>query len=103
MLRMVLALLLFVPSTAGALCLENCQAEAERNYSFSDAGSAYAPRPNSSGGRNIRAGDVKNSVFGDMNIRVGHERLDIRTESASNNNTIDATINSTIVLGDMNR
>jgi len=98
------AIMFLVPSLSYAICLQNCQKEAARIQGFSngsrlDEMTSGMPRP----ARNIEAGDVKNSVFGDMNIRVGHERVDIRTESNSNNNTIEAGINSTIILGDMNK
>lgn len=93
------------PSLSNALCLQNCQHEASKMRRFSDFGSPSAgdAQPVPSEQRNIRTGDVKNTVFGDMNIRVGHERVDIRTESNSNNNTIDTGINSTIILGDMEK
>ena len=105
MYKMALTILLVLsPSIAQALCLENCRQEAAAIHSYDDFGDPDARAQNGgSGNRNIRAGDAKNSVFGDMNIRVGHERVDVRTESASSNNTIDASISSTIVLGDMNK
>jgi len=95
----------FLPSLGNALCLQNCQQEISKIRQFSDFGSSDGggSQLSPSAQRNIRAGDVKNSVLGDMNIRVGHGRVDIRTESNSNNNTIDAGINSTIILGDMNK
>lgn len=96
--------LIAIPMVANALCLENCQMEAAAIRSYDGFGAPGArPQERGSGNRNIRSGDAKNSVFGDMNIRIGHERVDVRTESASSNNTIDASINSTIVLGDMNQ
>jgi hypothetical protein len=102
---LILTIMIFLsPSIAQALCLENCRQEAAAIHSYDDFGDPNARSQNAgSGNRNIRAGDAKNSVFGDMNIRVGHERVDVRTESASSNNTIDASIYSTIVLGDMNK
>lgn len=94
--------LLFSPSLSYALCLQNCQQETARlvdSQSFSSPRGSISNSPYARG--SISTGDVKNSVFGDMNIRVGHERVDIKTDSNSNNNTIDANINSTIILGDM--
>jgi len=46
---------------------------------------------------------VKNSVMGDMNIKVGHEKLDINIGSNATENTVDASISSTIILGDMKK
>jgi hypothetical protein len=91
--------MILLPSLSNALCLENCRQETARISNFSGFENENTSSPHQQ--RNIRTGDVKNTVFGDMNIRVGHERVDVRTESNSNNNTIDANINSTIILGDM--
>jgi len=106
MYKIVLALLILIsPSVSHALCLQNCRQEAARIVDSQGYGSPYDAVSNSPyrQQRPINAGDVKNSVFGDMNIRVGHERVDVKTDSDSNNNTIDASINSTIILGDMNK
>ena len=92
----------FLPSLSSALCLENCRQERSRFFEVEDTGSPSSGNINSpSSDRNIRTGDVKNTVFGDMNIRIGHERVDVSTQANSNNNKIDANINSTIILGDM--
>lgn len=105
MYKIILALLILgFPSVSHALCLQNCQQEAAKIVDSQSYGSPYDAVSNSPyRQRDISAGDVKNSVFGDMNIRVGHERVDVKTDSNSNNNTIDASINSTIILGDMNK
>jgi len=101
----ILTLYFFLlPSLGNALCLQNCRQEASRigtsrNSSYLDQMTSSMPPPV----RNIKTDDVKNTVFGDMNIRVGHEKVDIRTESNSSNNAINASINSTIILGDMTK
>ena len=98
----MLSYFILLPSLSNALCLQNCKQEKARFFEVSDIGSPSSGNVNSpSADHNIRTGDVKNTVFGDMNIKVGHEHVDIRTDSNSNNNTIDANINSTIILGDM--
>ncbi|MFH1874954.1 MAG: hypothetical protein ABH859_07210 [Pseudomonadota bacterium] len=99
----VTTLALLNPIYAQAMCVENCEAQAARP-AIIDYGSFNQAQ---AGQMNFREnshnmGDVKNSVLGDMHIQVGHEKIDIRTESNSNNNQIDTSINSTIILGDMN-
>jgi hypothetical protein len=98
--------LFFVPSLSDAICLKDCTTKmpAASSVSF-DNRSLLGPAYNNTTvrDRSPTIGDMKNGVAGDMNIRIGHERVDIRTDSNSNNNTIDASINSTIIMGDMNK
>ena len=92
------------PALSPGLCLKDCQKIT--------AGPAGSPEPSSIGymadsvryrERSHNTGDVKNSVMGDVNIRVGHERVDIRLDSGTSDNLVDASISSTIILGDMKR
>lgn len=103
MIIAVIMLIGFLPNLSHALCLNNCQQQQQSPKRFD------SPDPNSgesaAGGfryreRSNNTGDVKNSVMGDMNIRVGHEKVDIRMDSKSNNNTVDASVSSIIILGD---
>lgn len=90
-------LLVSMPAVSYSFCLKNCRQE-KSSSSFDSSSYGYsAPYQE----ENTSMGDVKNTVFGDMNVRVGHERIDIKTETDSNRNVIDASINSTIILGDM--
>ncbi|MBI2091882.1 MAG: hypothetical protein HYT75_02655 [Deltaproteobacteria bacterium] len=95
---------LVFPLNAGAICLNNCTSnDARMKESF---------QANLSGGgfqdvryreKSHNTGDVKNSVMGDVNIRVGHDKLDINMDSKSKNNFVDASVSSTIILGDMKK
>lgn len=95
---------IFTSGHLEAICLKDCETTTPRRaislYGTSGQNSSsemeYADQ-------NSNMGDVKNTVFGDMNISIGHESVEISTESNSNQNTIDASINSTIILGDMNK
>lgn len=95
-------LLLLSPTCCQAFCLKDCW----------KTKNADSPAPHSAGHmadsiryreRSHNTGDVKNSVMGDVNIQVGHEKLDVRIDSGTNNNSVDASISSTIILGDMKR
>jgi hypothetical protein len=95
-------LLLLSPTCCQAFCFKDCR----------KTKNADSPAPNSIGymadsvryrERSHNTGDVKNSVMGDVNIRVGHEKLDIRLDSGTEDNSVDASISSTIILGDMKR
>ncbi|MBI4211090.1 MAG: hypothetical protein HY540_00485 [Deltaproteobacteria bacterium] len=91
-----------VPLTASALCLENCvdrKPEPLASMALtSPQDTTIEPQMRE---RSHNTADVKNSVMGDVNIRVGHEKLEIRSEGTSHSNTVDASIQSTIILGDM--
>ncbi len=100
------SLLFFSPTLSDAICLKDCTAQMPKASSVSfDNRSLLGPAYNNTTirERSPTIGDMKNGVAGDMNVRIGHERVDIRTDSNSNNNTIDASINSTIILGDMSK
>ena len=45
------------------------------------------------------ANNVKNTIFGDVSIRIGHEGLEIR--EVGSNSTIDNSITTSIILGDL--
>lgn len=104
--QIVLSAFFFLaPSLSDALCLKECTIQMPRPQISFDNRSLMGPTYNNTTfrERSPNIGNIKNGVAGDMNIRVGHERVDIKTDSNSNNNTIDASINSTIILGDMNK
>ena len=92
-------MLLCGPLPGFALCLKDCspsQAEAKPALrSFSSAEQRD---------QSHNFGDVKNSVVGDVNIRVGHEHIEIGNfGESSKNNIVDASIQSTIILGDLKK
>lgn len=88
-------------SVAHAVCLKNCEdmtsSRTLKAIQPTEGGISFhqEPRQNSH-----NYGDMKNSVGGDMNIRVGHEKIEIGGLSNSTGNMIDTSINSVIVLGD---
>lgn len=45
--------------------------------------------------------DVRNSVLGNVDIRVGHDHLEIGGIGQGNQNYIDASVQSTVILGDL--
>lgn len=96
-------LILVIPAISHSICLENCD-EARPPISFDSLSFNGAQTSNMNyGSPNYNTGDVKNSVLGDMNIRVGHEKVDINMDANSSGNTVDTSINSTIILGDMEK
>lgn len=102
---LLIVFLFFFPTISEAMCLKDCVSSAPKlsmppllNWPSNISAQNLENRD-----RSPDMGDVKNSVVGDMNIHVGHKRVDIKTDSSSSNNLIDASINSTIILGDMNK
>lgn len=96
--------LIILPALSFALCLTECRQGTSKPIISNDNHSVgYKSDEVNYRERSHNTGDVKNSVMGDMNIRIGHERLDIRMDSNSSNNSVDASISSTIILGDMKK
>ncbi len=91
---LIIALLL-LPATSRAICLKDCTSTAQRTESDRFDSGDYREKSHNTG-------NVRNSVMGDMNVNVGHKRLNLNIGSGSNN-TVDASINSTIILGDMKK
>lgn len=101
MMIILMLITMIMPMTADALCLQNCQ-KPNAVPTFNSVG-GYQRNAVRSRERSHNTGDVKNSVMGDVNIKVGHEKLDIKMSSGAKNNTVDASVNSTIILGDMSK
>lgn len=102
---LLMVFLFFLPTLSEAMCLKDCASSAPKfsiqpiiNWPSNISAQNFENRD-----RSPDMGDVKNSVLGDMNIHVGHKKVDIKTDSNSSNNLIDASVNSTIILGDMNK
>jgi hypothetical protein len=93
----------FTPTLSQAMCLKDCGPAAPKFIAPPLLNWAVSAQNFENRVKSPETGDVKNSVVGDMNIHVGHKRVDIKTDSNSSNNLIDASINSTIILGDMNK
>lgn len=78
------------PQPGAALCLKDCDPAAVKpNYQID----TYSRE----GSHDM--GNVKNSIVGDVTIKNGHERLEIK-DIKSKETFIDASINSTVILGD---
>ncbi len=105
MLLVVIPTLLacFIPKLGNAICFQNCQQAASTSSmtSLNDNSIGYQTDNLQYRERSHNTRDVKNSVMGDVNIHVGHDRMDIKMDSKSNNNTVNASVSSTIILGDM--
>lgn len=89
-------LFLLISVQVDALCLKDCNKSTTESTSLSS--NHFQNSNNRDGSHNF--GDVKNSIIGDVNIRNGHERLEI-TGMEAKQSMIDASINSTVILGDM--
>jgi hypothetical protein len=93
----VATVILMLPFDGNAICLNNCaNNDARMKGSFGSQDVRHREKSHNTG-------DVKNSVMGDVNIRVGHDKLDINMDSKSKNNFVDASVSSTIILGDMKK
>ena len=95
---------LLFPLTGHALCLQDCATQStSRNTSFNyQASQQQFTRNNDSFNRekSHNMGDTKNSIVGDVNIRVGHEHMDISGLQNSSNAMINASVTSVVNLGD---
>jgi len=102
---LLMVFLFLLPTLSEAMCLKDCVSSTPKISAppLLNWPSGISARNFENRERSPEMGDVKNSVVGDMNIHVGHKRVDIKTDSSSSNNLIDTSINSTIILGDMNK
>lgn len=90
--------------SANALCLRDCETSLvigkgspQINYQSSRNSARYEGSFNRE--KSPNTGDVRNSVLGDVNIRNGHERVEINGIH-SNHAMIDTSITSIVNLGD---
>ena len=96
----VTVIILALTSQAGrslAFCVKDC------NQSRS-----FAPSADLAGRQNLEYrqqshnfGDNSTSVLGDVNVRVGHEHMEIKGMENTSNTMVDASINSTVIVGNM--
>lgn len=101
-------LICLLPAFSHALCLKDCQPQApisgrSFNYNSTPNSTNYTADDMQYREKSHDTGDLKNSVMGDVNIRVGHDQLDIKMDSKSHDNMVDASVSSTIILGDMKK
>ncbi len=93
---------LLLPLSSDALCLKECQmGDTTQTGTIQNYGSSTNTQQNSADRRygSHNFGDASMAVLGDMNIQVGHEHVEIKGMENSTNSVIDASINSTIILG----
>lgn len=95
---------LLSPLSSQALCLKNCQSgdTAQRGTIQTSAPSTNYQQNQADrriGSHNF--GDTSTNVMGDMNIQVGHEKIEIKGMENSTNSIIDTSISSTIILGNV--
>lgn len=94
---LTLVIILLNPTLGYTLCLKDCKPGV--NPSPSKTTFQYnEPRRNSH-----NFGDVKNSVLGDVQVRVGHEHIEIGGIGQGNQNYIDASVQATVILGDLKK
>ena len=96
-------LIFSIPLSASALCLRECVTDQSRGTLGSSGDFANNTQQNQADQRtgSHNFGDTSTNVMGDMNIQVGHEHVDIKGMENSTNSMIDASINSTIILGNV--
>lgn len=99
---LILFAAMMLSGSAHSLCLTGCSEEKAAGHV--SAGGTLAAYPTGQfryrdGSHDTR--DVKNSVMGDVNIHVGHKRMDVKIDQGSGNNSVNASVSSTIILGDV--
>ncbi|MBI4374295.1 MAG: hypothetical protein HY542_05400 [Deltaproteobacteria bacterium] len=91
------------PGLSHALCLKECQMaqNSGQRGSINNMGPSTNTQNNQADQRyrSHNFGDASTNVMGDMNIQVGHEKIEIKGMENSTNSVIDASISSTIILG----
>ena len=101
-IRVLMAFLLsLVGTSAEALCLKECQnsegqIQPKNKISFHDSSRA------SRSFNREKSHDIsnsKNTIAGDINLQIGHERIEIGNANSPNSN-INASITSIVNLGD---
>ncbi|MBI2082501.1 MAG: hypothetical protein HYT76_02935 [Deltaproteobacteria bacterium] len=92
------------PGLSHALCLKECQmGDTTQKGTIQNYGPSTNTQNNQADRRDgsHNYGDASMNIMGDMNIQVGHEKIEIKGMKDSTNSMIDASINSTIILGNM--
>ncbi len=90
-------LVLLMQGRAEALCLKNCT---QVGSSAAFLGPTYNQNLEYRQ-QSHNFGDNSTNVLGDVNIRVGHEHMEIKGMENTSNTMVDASINSTVILGNM--
>ncbi len=93
--------LVVFPLILNAFCMNSCKNTSSQQGTAPEFDGFPAPPANGTRQNSDDIGDVRNSIMGNVNIRVGHEHLSINMDSNSSANTVDASVSSTIILGDM--
>ncbi|MBI2501087.1 MAG: hypothetical protein HYW02_06430, partial [Deltaproteobacteria bacterium] len=84
-----------------AFCLQECERGSAGRKGPSAIGSvgSIGWQSNDNRLRSHNFGNNSTAILGDMNIRVGHERIEINGMRDSQNSMIDASITSIVNLG----
>lgn len=87
--------LLILPQLAEATCLQNCDNSSNTQLNNSSIGYQSNERRT----RSHNFGNNSTAILGDVNINVGHKRIDITGMKDSQNSMIDASITSIVNVG----
>ena len=97
----VLLPILLFSSLSQALCLKDCQSSQRGTIRTAGPSTNYQQNQADQRVNSHNFGDTSTNVMGDMNIQVGHEKVEIKGMENSTNSVIDTSINSTIILGNV--
>lgn len=94
-------LILLLASNSEAACFQNCLASVDATKPMTektDLQNSYNQNQNSfNREKSHDMTNSKNAILGDMNFRIGHERMEF---SAGDNAQVNASITSIVNLGD---
>lgn len=93
-------LILSLPFTAVATCLKDCSETKSSSQLNIVNDNSHKESTDARRYKSHNMGDVKNSIVGDVHINNGHKKLEFKNIGSKTN--IDASVNSTIILGDTN-
>ena len=96
---MELFTLLCFPLTSQAFCTADCQNQPTTTNFMDRSTIGYQSNDRRVGSHNF--GEGSTAILGDVNLRVGHEHVEIKGMENSPHSIIDNSINSTVILGNM--
>ena len=91
---------LFLSGSVNALCLRDCNQASGGMISLAPSVN-YQQNQAEDRQKSHNFGNESTNVLGDVNVRVGHEHIEIKGMENSNNSLIDASVHSTVIMGNL--
>ena len=94
--------MLLLPSVSEAMCMKDCGPGVGAIHSIGSSTNVQQNQMEQrSGSHNF--GRDSTSVLGDVTIHIGHDRMVIKGMENSTNSVIDASVSSSVILGNLQK